>query len=103
MFKTVLLLVATVLLFVNIILTILEAFHTYHELYSSTAHPGRIRGASDPISTGPEGEGEGECDTSMSSGKVKGRIKLCGMWYNVEWLIIGKYGVLYYEETDKRK
>lgn len=99
MFKTVLLLVATVLLFVNIILTILEAYNTYHELYSSTAHPGRIRGASDPISTGPEGE----CEVSRSSEKVKGRIKLGGMWYNVEWLIIGKYGVLYYEETDKRK
>lgn len=95
MFKTVLLLIATVLLFVNIILTILEAYNTYHELYTSTAHPGRIRGASDPISTGPEG--------SMSREKVKGRIKLGGMWYNVEWLIIGKCGVLYYEETDKRK
>lgn len=95
MFKTVLLLIATVLLFVNIILTILEAYNTYHEIYSSAAHPGRIRGASDPISTGPEG--------SMSSEKVKGRIKLGGMWYNVEWLIIGKCGVLYYEETDKRK
>ena len=95
MFKTILLLVATLLHFVNIILTILEAYNTYHELYSSSAHPGRIRGASEPISSGPEG--------SMSGEKVKGRIKLGGMWYNVEWLIIGKCGVLYYEETDKRK
>ena len=99
MFKTVLLLIATVLLFVNIILTILEAYNTYHEIFSSSAHPGRIRGASEPISTGPEGEGE----VSRSSEKVKGRIKLGGMWYNVEWLIIGKCGVLYYEETDNRK
>ena len=95
MFKTILLLVATVLLFVNIILTIVEAFNTYHEIFSSAAHPGRIRGVSEPISTGPEG--------SMSGDRVKGRIKIGGMWYNVEWLIIGKYGVLYYEETDKRK
>lgn len=95
MFKTVLLLVATVLLFVNIILTILEAYNTYHEIFSSAAHPGRIRGASEPISTGPEG--------SMCSDRVKGRIKIGGMWYNVEWLIIGKCGVLYYEETDNRK
>ena len=98
MVRTVLLLIAMVLLIINIILTILEARNTYHEIFSSAAHPGRIRGASDPISTGPEG--------SMSSGKrdnVKGRIKLGGMWYNVEWLIIGKYGVLYYEETDNRK
>ena len=99
MFKTILLLVATLLLFVNIILTILEAYNTYHELYSSSAHPGRIRGASEPISSGPEGDMGG----SMSGERVKGRIKIGGMWYNVEWLIIGKYGVLYYEETDKRK
>ena len=99
MFKTVLLLIATVLLFVNIILTILEAYNTYHEIFSSSAHPGRIRGASEPRITGPEGEGK----VSRSSEKVKGRIKLGGMWYNVEWLIIGKCGVLYYEETDNRK
>lgn len=99
MVRTVLLLIATVLLFVNIILTIIEAFNTYHEILSSSAHPGRIRGASDPISTGPEGGGE----VSRNSEKVKGRIKLGGMWYNVEWLIIGKCGVLYYEETDNRK
>ena len=95
MIKTVLLIIATALLLVNLILTIVEAFNTYHALYPSTAHPGRIRGASEPISTGPEG--------SMCSDRVKGRIKIGGMWYNVEWLIIGKCGVLYYEETDKRK
>ena len=95
MFKTVLLIIATALLFVNLILTIVEAFNTYHALYSSPAHPGRIRGESEPISTGPEG--------SMCGDRVKGRIKIGGMWYNVEWLIIGKCGVLYYEETDKRK
>ena len=95
MFKTVLLLIATVLLFVNIILTIIEAFNTYHEIFSSSAHPGRIRGASEPIRTGPEG--------SMCGDRVKGRIKIGGLWYNVEWLIIGKCGVLYYEETDNRK
>lgn len=95
MVRTVLLLIAMVLLIINIILTILEARNTYHEIFSSTAHPGRIRGASEPISTGPEG--------SMCSDRVKGRIKIGGMWYNVEWLIIGKCGVLYYEETDNRK
>lgn len=95
MVRTVLLLIAMVLLIINIILTILEARRTYHEIFSTSAHPGRIRGASEPISTGPEG--------SMSGEKVKGRIKIGGMWYNVEWLIIGKCGVLYYEETDKRK
>lgn len=95
MVRTVLLLIAMVLLIINIILTILEARRTYHEIFSSTAHPGRIRGASEPISTGPEG--------SMCGDRVKGRIKIGGMWYNVEWLIIGKCGVLYYEETDKRK
>lgn len=95
MLKTVLLIIATALLFVNLILTIVEAFNTYHALYPSAAHPGRIRGASEPISTGPEG--------SMCGDRVKGRIKIGGMWYNVEWLIIGKCGVLYYEETDKRK
>lgn len=95
MIKTVLLIIATALLFVNLILTIVEAFNTYHALYPSAAHPGRIRGASEPISTGPEG--------SMCGDRVKGRIKIGGMWYNVEWLIIGKCGVLYYEETDNRK
>lgn len=99
MFKTVLLIIATALLFVNLILTILEAFNTYHALYPSAAHPGRIRGVSEPISTGPEGK----CEASMCSDRVKGRIKIGGMWYNVEWLIIGKCGVLYYEETDNRK
>lgn len=99
MVRTVLLLIAMVLLIINIILTILEARNTYHEIFSSAAHPGRIRGASEPISTGPEGDMCG----SMSGDRVKGRIKIGGMWYNVEWLIIGKYGVLYYEETDKRK
>lgn len=95
MIRTVLLLIAMVLLIINTILTILEARRTYHEIFSSAAHPGRIRGASEPISTGPEG--------SMSGDRVKGRIKIGGMWYNVEWLIIGKCGVLYYEETDNRK
>ena len=93
MFKTVLLLIATVLLFVNIILTILEAYNTYHELYSSTAHPGRIRGASDPISTGPEGY--------VSNERGQGKINLGGMWYNVEWYMLGRDYI--YEETDKRK
>ena len=77
MFKTVLLIIATALLFVNLILTILEAYNTYHALYPAAAHSGRIRGASEPISTGPEG--------SMSGERVKGRIKIGGMWYNTMW------------------
>lgn len=70
MINTILLIVAIVILTVNIILTIKEAFL----YYPFAAHPGRIRGA---CVQGPEG-------------KCSGWVEIDGMRYNVEWTIIRK-------------
>ena len=89
--KDILMIIAIIILTVNIILTILEAVHEYRCIFSSGEHSGRNRGVSEPI--------RAWADADISRGHVRGRIKLNGMWYNVEWLIIGKVGVLYNEET----
>lgn len=92
--KTILLIVAIAILVINIILTILEAIHEYRCIFSCGAHSGRNRGISELICTGPE--------AGMSGDMKKGRIKINGMHYNVEWLILGEVGVLYNEETGKK-
>lgn len=82
---TVLMITAIIILIINIILTILEALRYYHLTY----HVGRMRGATgahkDTSDTGPEG-----------------RVKICGMWYNVRWIVKGKEGIIYYEESEKK-
>lgn len=85
---TLLMIIAIIILTINIILTILEAIQYYQVHYSCGANAGRIRGASELISTGP------------ATTRRSGRIKLGGMWYNVEWIILGKVGVLYNEEKE---
>lgn len=82
---TVLMIVAIIILIINIILTIMEALRYYHLTY----HEGRMKGAS--------GDHKGASDT----GPV-GRVKICGMWYNVRWIVRGKEGIIYYEETEKK-
>lgn len=77
-----LMITAIIILIINIILTTIEAIEHYHLIY----HSGRMRGASraheDP---GPDG-----------------RVRICGMWYNVRWIVKGKEGIIYYEETEKK-
>ena len=83
---TVLMIIAIIILTINIILTIMEALKYYHEYY----HLGRMRGAS--------GAHKG---ASQDPGP-DGRVKIAGMWYNVRWIVKGKEGIIYYEETDKK-
>ena len=78
MLKTILLIIAIIILIINIILTILEAARYYHD----TFHPGRIRGAS-------------------RANEVAGRVRICGMWYNVRWIIIGREGVITLESEEE--
>ena len=78
MIRTILLSVACVLLIINIILTIHEAMH----YYTSTIHPGRIQGES------------GANETAARAG----RVKICGMWYNVYWIVVGREGLISLEE-----
>lgn len=83
---TILLIIAIIILIINITLTILEALKYYHEYY----HVGRMRGAS-----GAHKGASWEPDPGPD-----GRIKICGMWYNVKWIIKGKEGIIY---EDKEK
>lgn len=77
-----LMITAIIILIINIILTIMEALRYYHLTY----HVGRMKGASGAHEdTGPEG-----------------RVKICGMWYNVRWIVKGKEGIIYYEESEKK-
>lgn len=77
-----LMITAIIILIINIILTIMEALRYYHLTY----HVGRMKGASRAHDeTGPEG-----------------RVKICGMWYNVRWIVKGKEGIIYYEESEKK-
>lgn len=69
MTQPILLLIAAIILLINLILTIHEAYTYYKSTYSFTAHPGRIRGASDP--------GPGKDDF----------VEVKGMRYNVSWII----------------
>ena len=62
--RVILLFVACILLFINIIFTILEGFNYYHANYHLGAHSGRIRGASEPAA-----------------------VVIDGMRYNVKWII----------------
>lgn len=82
---TILMIVAIIILTINIILTILEALKYYNEYY----HVGRMKGAS--------GAHKGASDPGPD-----GRIKICGMWYNVRWIVKGKEGIIYYEESEKK-
>ena len=74
MMQPILLSIAAIILLINLILTIREALC----YFPSAAHPGRIRGASEP------GPGENE------KTKGTGWIEIAGMRYNVEWIIIGR-------------
>lgn len=80
-----LMIIAIIILIINIILTTIEAIEHYHLIY----HSGRMKGAS--------GEHKGASDTGPD-----GRVKICGMWYNVRWIVKGKEGIIYYEETEKK-
>lgn len=82
---TVLMITAIIILIINIILTIMEALRYYHMTY----HVGRMKGES--------GVHKGASDTGP-----EGRVKICGMWYNVRWIVKGKEGIIYYEETEKK-
>lgn len=82
MIRTILLSVACVLLIINIILTIHEAMH----YYTSTIHPGSIRGES------------GAHETAARAG----RVKICGMWYNVYWIVVGREGLISLEERGEK-
>lgn len=77
--RVLLLISACVLLLINIILTILEAYHYYHFSFSSSADQGRIRGESD---------------------HARGRMMIKGKWYPVEWII--EKGVFNNEESAKK-
>ena len=78
MIKTILLIIACIILIINIILTILEARIYYNE----TFHPGRIWG-------------ESGAHKSISGRDVyPDRIRIRGMWYNVNWIISGREGVI---------
>lgn len=83
MIRTILLITAIIILIINIILTILEAAHYYHEAF----HPGRIRG---------------ESGANDNRGPA-GRVKICGMWYNVYWVIRGREGVISLEDREEMK
>lgn len=74
------LLIALLALIIVFTLTIIDAINLFHELYSSRAHSGRIRGE--------------------SGANNAGRVCIDGMWYNVEWIIKGEEGVIYNEERD---
>ena len=78
MIRTILLIIACIILIINIILTILEARIYYYESF----HPGRIWG-------------ESGAHKSISGRDVyPDRIRICGMWYSVKWIITGKEGVI---------
>ena len=77
--KTVLYIIAIIILIINITLTILEARIYYYESF----HAGRIRGAS-----GAHECGAGDPDT----------VRIGGMSYNVRWIIKGREGVITLEE-----
>lgn len=72
--RMILLSIACILLFINIIFTILEGFRYYHETYHVGAHAGRIRGASVPAA-----------------------VEIDGIRYNVKWVI---WEGLYNEEKE---
>ena len=72
MIKTILLITAIIILIINIILTILEAIHYYHNYFPSQS--GRIRGESGANPT------------------PAGVVTIAGMRYNVRWIIIGRRG-----------
>ena len=74
--RVILLFVACILLFINIIFTILEGFKYYHENYHAGPHAGRIRGALEPAA-----------------------VVINGMSYNVKWII---WEGLYYEEKERK-
>ena len=76
-----LMIIAIIILTINIILTIMEALRYYHLTY----HVGRMKGAS--------GDHKGASDTGPD-----GRIKICGMWYNVYWIVVGREGLISLEE-----
>lgn len=95
MVRTVLLIIAIIILTINIILTIMEARMYYHETFSSGGKLRRIQGESSHI--------EAAGVSGMSGDHVRGYVKIAGMKYNVEWLVLGKVGILYNEETESKK
>lgn len=72
--RVILLFVACILLFINIIFTILEGFKYYHENYHVGPHAGSIQGALEPAA-----------------------VVINGMHYNVKWVI---WEGLYNEEKE---
>lgn len=78
MIRTILLIIACIILIINIILTILEARIYYYESF----HQGFIRGES------------GAHKSISGRDEYPDRIRICGMWYNVKWIITGKEGVI---------
>ena len=84
MLRTILLIIAIIVLIINIFFTVREAAY-YYKLTMSSTDSGRIRGESGAHEPGPDG-----------------RIRIAGMWYNVKWIIRGKEGIIYYEEKDTK-
>ena len=82
MIRTILLSIACVLLIINIILTIHEAA----QYYKATIHPGSIQGES------------GAHETAARAG----RVKICGLWYNVYWIVVGREGLISLEERGEK-
>lgn len=78
MIRTILLIIACIILIINIILTILEARLYYYESF----HPGRIWGES------------GAHKSISGRNEYPDRIHIRGMWYNVRWIIKGREGVI---------
>lgn len=78
--RMILLSIACILLFINIIFTILEGFKYYHDNYHDNyhvgAHAGRIQGALVPAA-----------------------VVINGMSYNVKWVI---WEGIYYEEKERK-
>ena len=72
--RVILLFVACILLFINIIFTSLEGFKYYHENYHAGPHAGSIQGAFEPAA-----------------------VVINGMHYNVKWVI---WEGLYNEEKE---
>ena len=77
--KTVLYIIAIIILIINITLTLMETRIYYH----ATFHEGRNRGES-----GAHEHGAGDPDT----------VRISGMSYNVRWIIKGREGVITLEE-----
>ena len=80
--RNILLIIAIIVLIINIIFTIREAAYYYR----LTTHEGRIQGES------------GAHETAARAG----RVKICNMWYNVYWIVVGREGLISLEERGEK-